>query len=378
VVGEGDASSQSDLGEGIDAEQLPDRVNLPADRTYRGPAVTVRVGLLWHPVAAALRQLAWTLGGVSAGLWLVGALVSRWVCRRAIRPVVQMASCAKSLRGEQPGQLLPVASSGDELEDLGHSFNDLLTRLQEVLQQQQRFAGDASHQLRTPLTAVLGQVEVALRQERTPQEYQRVLGIVRRRAGEMRQTVELLLFLARLPARSELPDTCLLNLADWLEEAKRRWEDHPRAGDIAWPRLNGDTAWALRTQPALLAQLVDNLLDNACKYSAAGAPIRLDLARTRRGVTLTVADEGVGIAAEELPHLCEPFYRAEEARRLGRPGIGLGLTVVQRIVAVLGGELRIDSIPGQGSRFSVFLPAADDPAFAAQSVVPLPEGTLSA
>jgi signal transduction histidine kinase len=86
----------------------------------------------------------------------------------------------------------------------------------------------------------------------------------------------------------------------------------------------------------------------------------------------------VGIAAEELPHLCEPFYRAEEARRLGRPGIGLGLTVVQRIVVVLGGELRIDSVPGQGSRFSVFLPAADDPAFAAQSVVPLPEGTLSA
>jgi signal transduction histidine kinase len=377
LVGEVDASSHHDLGEGIDPAQLPGRVALPSDRTYRGPAVTVRVGLPWHPVAAALRQLAWTLVGVSSGLWLVGALVSRAVCRRAIRPVVQMAACARTLRGDQPGQLLPVAPSGDELEDLGHSFNDLLTRLQEVLQQQQRFAGDASHQLRTPLTAVLGQVEVALRQERTPEDYKRVLGIVRRRAGEMRQTVELLLFLARMPARCELPDTRMLNLTDWLEEARRRWEDHPRAGDISWPRLSDAVSWELRTQPALLSLLVDNLLDNACKYSEAGTPIRAHLERVWDGVTLTVSDEGLGIGAEDLPHLCDPFYRAEDARRLGRPGVGLGLTVVKRIVTVLGGELRIDSKPGQGSRFSVHLPGVSDPSPAVESATALPQATAN-
>lgn len=357
VVGEVDASSKDELSEGVPADQLPGRVLLPSNRTYLGPSLTVRVGLPWHPVAASLRQLAWMLLSVSAGLWGVGALLIRRVCRRAIRPVVEMAQSAKTLRGDQPGQLLPVAPTGDEVEDLGHSFNDLLTRLQEVLQQQQRFAGDASHQLRTPLTAVLGQVEVALRQERSAEEYQRVLQIVRRRAGEMRQMVKLLLFLARMPAQSEPPDTCTVRLSSWLEEHQRHWEDHPRAGDISWPPLDTGLDWEVRTQPALLGQLVDNLIDNACKYSEAGTAIQVSIERARRGVTLIVADQGLGIRAEDLPHLCDPFYRSQEARRLGRPGVGLGLTVVERIVTVLGGELRIDSNPGRGSRFSVYLPA---------------------
>jgi signal transduction histidine kinase len=280
-----------------------------------------------------------------------------------------MASCAKTLRGDQPGQLLPIAPTGDEVEDLGRSFNDLLTRLQEVLQQQQRFAGDASHQLRTPLTAVLGQVEVALRQQRSPEEYQRVLQIVRRRAGEMRHMVELLLFLARMPARSEPPDTRIVDLASWLEEHRRHWDDHPRAGDISWPTLEVGLGREIRTQPALLGQLIDNLLDNACKYSEAGTPIRVSMEQTWRGVTLTVADEGFGIGAEDLPHLCDPFYRTEEARRQGQPGVGLGLTVVQRIVTVLGGELHIDSKPGHGSRFSVYLPTASNAGPAAKRTV---------
>ena len=363
--------STSDLGQGIADSQLPGRVSLPSNRTHRAPFLTVRVGLPWHPVAASLWQLGWTLFGVSAGLWLVGALVSRWVCRRAIQPVVQMASCAKTLRGDQPGQLLPVAASGDELEALGHSFNDLLTRLQEVLQQQQRFAGDASHQLRTPLTAVLGQVEVALRQPRTPEEYQRVLQIVRRRAGEMRQTVELLLFLARMPARSEPPDTRSVCLASWLEEYQGRWEDHARARDIHWPTLDRAANCEVRTQPALLGQLVDNLLDNACKYSEAGTPIRLEIERTKDGVTLAVSDQGMGIPEQDLTHICDPFYRSAEARRRGLAGVGLGLTLVQRIVTVLGGELRIDSESGQGSRFSVSLPGTGDPGPTEKSVTEL-------
>ncbi|HEY7427315.1 MAG TPA: HAMP domain-containing sensor histidine kinase [Gemmataceae bacterium] len=355
-----DDAANGDLGEGIAAGQLPGEVTLRSDRTYRGPAVTLRAGLSRHPVASSLRQLGWTLFGVSAGLWGIGALLSRCVCRRAIRPVVHMASCAKTLHGDQPDQLLPVAPTGDELEDLGHSFNDLLMRLREVLERQRQFTGDASHQLRTPLTAVLGQVEVALRQERSPAEYQRVLQIVQRRGGEMRQTVELLLFLARMPARTEPPDTRILSLASWLEEYARRWTDHPRGQDIHWPDPSADAAGDIRTQPALLGQLLDNLLDNACKYTAPGTPIRVRVERAQRGVMLTVSDEGPGIHAEDLPHLCDPFYRSVEARRLGRPGVGLGLTVVQRIVKVLGGELHIDSKLDEGSCFRVYLPAVGE------------------
>jgi two-component system OmpR family sensor kinase len=339
--------------DGIAPQQLPGEATLPSDRTYHGPALTIRVAIPWYPLAASLRQLAWTLAGVSVGLWSLGALLSRLVCRRALRPVVRMAASARALRAEESGQFLAVAGTGDELEDLGRAFNDVLTRLREVLERQQRFTGDASHQLRTPLTAILGQVEVALLQERSPGEYQRVLQIVKRRAGDMRQTVELLLFLARMPVQTELPETQVLNLADWLADYQRQWEDHPRAADIHWPTsADGE----VRTQPALLRQLFDNLLDNACKYSDPGTPIPVAIEKAWRGVTLIVTDRGLGIGPEDLPHLCDPFYRSAEARRLGRPGVGLGLTVVQRIVHVLGGELRIESKLGQGSQFRLYLP----------------------
>ncbi|HWG44193.1 MAG TPA: HAMP domain-containing sensor histidine kinase [Gemmataceae bacterium] len=356
----GEAGANADLSEGIAADQLPGQVVLPPDRAARASAFTIRVALAWQPVVASLRQLAWTLASVSAGLWGVGVLLSRRVCRRALHPVVQMASSARVLRAEETGQFLTVAHTGDELEDLGRAFNDVLTRFREVLERQQRFTGDASHQLRTPLTAILGQVEVALRQERSSSEYQRVLELVRRRAGEMRETVELLLFLARMPAKTELPEMRIVNLLDWLEQRLRPWADHPRFPDMQWPKPADTTNWEVRTQPALLGQVFENLLDNACKYSEAGTPIIIQIEQAWRGVMLSVSDCGHGIRDEELPHLCDPFYRSAEARRLGRPGVGLGLTVVGRIVKVLGGELHIDSTSGQGSRFSVYLPAVSE------------------
>jgi signal transduction histidine kinase len=346
-----------ELAEGVDPEQLPQRATLPTDRTCKEIAFVIRVGLPWHPVAAALRQLALALAGVSAVLWVVAALLSRLVCRRALRPVIQMGASARALPGDEPGRLLPVPSTCDELEELGQAFNGVLRRLWEAMQRQQRFTGDASHQLRTPLAALLGQVEVALRQERTSAEYQRVLRLVERRGREMTQIVELLLFLARGPGRGELPETRDLNLADWLDEHLRPWSEHPRGADLHWSRPADGAAWQVRTQPALLGQLLDNLLDNACKYSEPGSAIMVELLRQPYGLELAVCDHGQGIHPEELPHVCDPFYRSPEARRLGRPGFGLGLAVAQEIARTLGASLHIDSQPGQGSRFSIRLPA---------------------
>ncbi|HEY7312622.1 MAG TPA: HAMP domain-containing sensor histidine kinase [Gemmataceae bacterium] len=360
TVAELDTSSGGDPSAGIAFQQLPRQVVLPSDRTHRGSSLTIRVALSGQPMAATLRQLAWTLAGVSVGLWGVGLLLSRRVCRRAIDPVVRMASSARALRADEAGQILTIAGTGDELEDLGRAFNDVLTRLREVLERQQRFTGDASHQLRTPLTAVLGQVEVALRQERSATEYQRVLELVRRRAGDMRETVELLLFLARMPARTALPQTRIVNLAEWLGQRMRCWAEHPRVGDIQWPNEAEIAGWEIRTQPALLGQVFENLVDNACKYSDPGTPITIRIEQAWRGVRLIVADRGQGIDAADLPHLCDPFYRSAESRRLGRPGVGLGLTIAGRIVKALGGELRIESELGRGSRFSVYLPAVSE------------------
>jgi signal transduction histidine kinase len=232
----------------------------------------------------------------------------------------------------------------------------LLDRLQDSFERQRRFTGDASHQLRTPLAAMLGQAEVALRHDRTTSEYRSVLERVQDRALELRQIVEMLLFLARADAESSPPPREPLCLRAWVQNYLARWSAHPRAADLKL-ELPADDSLDVETNQPLLSQLVDNLLENACKYSLPGSAVTVKLRREGSAVALAVEDAGSGIPGEDLPHLFEPFYRSAASRRQGVAGVGLGLAIARRIAGALGGSLEVDSVLGQGSRFTLRLPA---------------------
>ena len=345
------------------------------ERRQGAAATPPRHALLVMTAAASLRgtqgtlnRLALALGGLSAGLLLLAALLARRLCRRALRPVTHMAQAARSMSAADLRTRLPTAGTGDELEDLGRAFNELLGRVEEAFERQRRFTDDASHQLRTPLTGMLGQLEVALRRERPAGDYREALAAAHSQAERLRRIVEALLFLARADAEARLPDLERVDLGAWLTEHLRGWDGHPRRPDIRVDLPPGQPCW-VRVQPALLGQLLDNLLDNACKYSAAGAPVTVRVGEAPGAVTLAVEDAGCGIAPEALPHVFEPFYRSAEARRLGQAGVGLGLAVAQRIAVALGGTLAVESEPGKGSRFALRLPACASPGDAADSVV---------
>jgi heavy metal sensor kinase len=327
----------------------------PGHDEKKYPGLVLTVGASHEPVVAKLRALALVLTFLSLSLWLLAAFLGRLLCRRALLPVTHMAETAHAMSAADLDQRLPTPGTEDELDGLGKAFNDLLTRLQESFERQQRFTGDASHQLRTPLTARLGQVEVALRRERSSEEYRRVLHLVKEQADGMRQIVDMLLFLARADAESYSPQLEALSLTAWLPEHLVRWSGHARAADLRLEGPEGDSLWA-NVQAPLLAQLVDNLLDNACKYSDPGTLITLRLARDAGTVSLTITDAGRGIPSEDLPHLFEPFYRSAEARRLGVTGVGLGLAVAQRIAVAFGGSLTAQSGPVRGASFTLRLP----------------------
>ncbi len=139
------------------------------------PALVLTAGLSVLPVQQTLDQLLMASLGMSSVLWIGTALVGRRLCRRALGPLTGMAAAAREMPATAVDQRLPLPATGDELQDLAVAFNDLLGRVQEAFERQRRFTSEASHQLRTPLTAVLGQIEVALRQERTPSEYRDAL-----------------------------------------------------------------------------------------------------------------------------------------------------------------------------------------------------------
>jgi signal transduction histidine kinase len=315
-------------------------------------------GVPMDAALASLRPLALALFGISLGIWALAAIGGRWISCRALEPVTRMAQAAGNISALDLNRRLPRAGTNDELDELGATFNELLDRLQISFEKQSRFASEASHQLRTPLAAILGQLDVALRRNRTADEYRQALGAARKQASQLTRIVEMLLFLTREDADASSPALDRVELRGWLGEQLQAWEQRPRGSDIRMNISSDERLW-VNVHSEMLRQALDNLLDNACKYSEPGSAISVSLDQIGNAVHLAVQDNGIGVAEEELPHLAEAFFRSHRARQRGTGGVGLGLAIVRRILAALGGQLQVESRHGAGSRFVIVLPTAD-------------------
>jgi len=324
------------------------------DPSERFAYIDLSVAVPCDAVTSALRGLALILTGVSIAVWLAAFVSSCWICRRALRPVTAMATRARAITVNDLGERLPVPATRDELATLGNSFNGLLDRVEEAFERQQRFAGDASHQLRTPLAALLGQVEVCLRHPRSDSEYRETLEKVHGRGEHLRLIVESLLFLTRsdadaLPAALEAVD-----LAEWLQDHLQSCTANSRAADLHVAIDPGP--YPVKLHSVLFGQLLDNLLDNAFSYSPNCSPVTIGMTTKGGSIVLSITDCGVGILAEDLPLIFNPFFRSASARRSGNTGIGLGLAIARRIATAHGGTITVRSEPHQGTRFQVRVP----------------------
>lgn len=326
-----------------------------ADNVHH-PYLMITVGQTLGPVEATLQTLAGILALLTLAVGLVAALASRWVCRKALEPVSLMAHHTRSMNAATLDDRLPRVHSRDELEELSRAFNGLLDRLQESFERQRRFTGDASHQLRTPLTAMLGQIEVALRKDRPVEDYHRVLDSLQRQGHHLKRIIEGLLFLARADSEGRLTELEPLNLSLWLAEHLQSWSEHPRWNDLTFQAPSNEHPW-VACQPALLGEMVNNLLDNAFKYSQPGTPVTIRVENLGDTIQLHIDDRGIGIHPEERAGLFQPFFRAEQARSRGIAGLGLGLAVAARLARAFGATITVESAEGQGTRFTVLMPS---------------------
>jgi heavy metal sensor kinase len=280
--------------------------------------------------------------------------------RVALGPVDQMTRTARRITAEELGERIAVRGTGDELDRLAQTLNGMLARLEGTFTELRRFAADAAHELRTPLTALKGGIEVAMRADRSGEEYRTVLASSLEEVERLIRLAEDLLLLSRLTAG--------------VEEARTRLDLEPLALEVfdVGSRLAQGSGVSLRLNEATPALVIGdgralrrallNLVENAIKYTPAGGKVELALARHDGRAELSVHDTGPGIEPAQLERIFHPFVRLDEARARSQGGAGLGLAIARSIVLAHGGTIDAESTAGAGSCFTIRLPLAPGPA----------------
>lgn len=364
-------------GNGVNADGTPQ---------VTGPVIgllLVAKSLVDIDAALFLLQILLLLAGLAT---LAGTLVGSWIlATRVLRPLAGIVTTARTIaastaRGTRLGsfsQRVPRPRGHDEMAQMVETFNEMLASLESATQAQRRFVADASHELRAPLTTIQGNLAFLQRhlEELPPEERRTMLSDAHAETLRLAELVEELLLLARADASVDKQsatqearaeertghqppvelDHALLQL---VRQLRRRLVMEGSTlqleiGHIEPVRVRGDEESLRRV--ALI------LLDNALKYTPASSEegmgrVTISVTRVNGQAVLRVRDTGIGIDPAELPHLFERFYRADRAR--SRQGTGLGLPIAQALVEQLGGRITVESTPGEGSTFSVWLPLA--------------------
>ena len=279
-----------------------------------------------------------------------------WLADRAMRPVHAITQAARTISETDLNRRLNMTGK-DELAELANTFDGMLARLQTAFDRQRQFVADASHELRTPLTIVNLESSRALATHRTPQEYQRALGVIHSENEFMSHLVNDLLTLARMDAGQSAMEKTKLDLSDIALDAVERLEQlaerknvHLETGELPEVNVYGDRRYLL--------QMMSNLVENGIKYTSGDDKrVRVETGLEGDRAWVRVSDKGAGIPPEHLPHLFNRFYRVDKARTRdeedNQSGTGLGLSIVDWIVRAHDGEIRVQSTLGVGTTFEV-------------------------
>ncbi len=288
-------------------------------------------------------------------LFLVAASGGYWLSRRALSPVDQLVRTAREISGINLDHRLPKLATGDELQRLSDTLNGMLDRIEAAFLRVTQFTADASHELRTPVSLIRTEAELALRRSRSDAEYREALRGILLEAERTTTLVEQLLSLARADSGRETLYMQAINLAETARAVEISWQQVAQIRNLHFSTEIPENASVLGDATAL-RRLTDLLLDNAFKYTPAPGTIALKLQQKGASVVMIVQDSGPGITEEELPKIFDRFYRVDKARNREQGGAGLGLAIAKWIVTQHSGSISVESLPGRGSTFRVELP----------------------
>lgn len=312
-------------------------------------------GLMEVPDTAAAARNLLLAAAVALPLFvLAGALGSFWIVRRSLRGLDTVNAAAASIdEGKDLSLRIGPVPGGQELTRLAENFDGLLERLQRSFEAERRFTADASHELRTPVAVIKSACEYAEAFDETDEERRETLGMIRRQADKMTALIGQLLALTRLDQGTEPLRAVPLDLGRLARQTLGEQNCDP-----ARLRLALAEGVMVRGDEALLGRLVANLVDNAFKYGLPGGTVTVEVRAEGGEALLTVADEGPGIPAGQQEKIWRRFYQVDAARGDEQQGVGLGLSLVQRIAQLHGGRMTLESAEGAPSAFTLHLPLA--------------------
>jgi len=296
--------------------------------------------------------------GVIPGGLILGSILGWIMAGRVLTPVKEVAHAAQRISGSNLSLRIPARQADDELDYLILTFNRMIERLEASFQQMRQFSTDVSHELRTPITAIRGQLEVALFTAKTTEQYREAMFNALQDIDRLSQIVRALLLLSQAESGQLVLQQSRLDLSELVREQVEQFQIPAEAAGV---HLNSEAVedCFVRGDRVQIDRLLTNLLSNAIKFTPEGGRVRVSVRPEREFVELTVEDTGRGIANEYLPHIFDRFYRVPGSGSAPAPeqGLGLGLSFVAWIVKAHRGAIDVQSTPGQGTRFVIQFPA---------------------
>lgn len=321
-----------------------------------GRVFTVQTGLPIEQVDQTLSLFRRYLLMFAPLLLFAAASVGFLLSRRALSPVDAITRTARTINASNLSDRLQKLTTGDELQRLSETLNEMLGRIECAFTRVTQFTADASHELRTPISLIRTEAEIALRKSRGDAEYREALRHVLLEAERTSGLLEELLSLARADSGRETLRITPVDLSSVVQEAGDRWQELMAAQNLKFIREVIDEEVTILGDRNALQRLLAVLLDNAAKYTPAPGTVKLHLEITGAVAAIRVCDSGIGIAVEEQSKIFERFYRVDKARSRAANGSGIGLAIAQWIVQQHRGSITVHSAPGKGSLFVVELP----------------------
>jgi heavy metal sensor kinase len=307
------------------------------------------------PIDSAVGQLLGILGLALPLALAIAAAGGYFLAYRALRPVEQLRRAAEDYGAtDLSRRLAPRELRDDELGRLARTLDAMLDRVAEAVAQQQRFTGDASHELRTPIATILADASLSLERSRSADDQRATIARIESEAGRMARMVDGLLLLARADSRTAPTTAQIVDVRELLDASASRMTAHAAERNVRID-INVEPGLLVTDRDVGLERVFDNLLDNALRHAPADSAIAIAASSRGEKVRVTIADRGPGVPAAERTRIFERFHRG---RRASGAGAGLGLAIVHAIVDAHGGSIDVTDTAGGGATFVVELPAA--------------------